>query len=69
MTCAARFDSAGQFRCAKCKIAWDRDDPMVCPQEIPLQVAQPVVATRAHDECPKRSAAFVSALAPDPWRK
>ena len=66
MTCQARSDSAGQMRCAKCKIAWDRDDRMVCPQEIPLQ---PVVATRAHDEDADRSNRFVSALAPDPWRR
>lgn len=60
--CSARSDSAGQIRCVKCNVVWDRDDVMVCPGEVPL-------ATRAHDECPKRSAAFVSALAPDPWRR
>lgn len=66
MTCHARSDSAGQMRCAKCNVTWDRDDVMVCPGEVPLQ---PVVATRAHDEDAARSAAFVSALAPDPFAK
>lgn len=63
--CQARSDSAGQMRCAKCNVVWDRDDVMVCPGEVPLA---PVVATRAHDEDAARSNRFVSALAPDPWR-
>lgn len=57
--CQARSDVTGQMRCARCQIAWDRDDPMVCPQEVPLQ------ATRAHDEDVERSNRFVSGLAPD----
>lgn len=65
-TCQARSDSAGQIRCAKCNVSWDRDDVMVCPGEVPLA---PVVATRAHDEDAARSNRFVSALAPDPWAK
>lgn len=78
-TCHARSDSAGQMRCAKCKAVWDRDDVMVCPGEVPLAPTyigidygnKPavVVATRAHDEDAARSNRFVSALAPDPWRK
>lgn len=62
MTCQARSDASGSFRCARCQIAWDRDDPMVCPQDVPLQ---PVVATRAHDEDVERANRFVSGLAPD----
>lgn len=65
-TCQARSDSAGQIRCAKCNVVWDRDEVMVCLGEAPLA---PVVATRAHDEDAARSNRFVSALAPDPWRK
>lgn len=60
--CQARSDSAGQMRCASCRMVWDRDDVMVCPGEVPLA---PVVATRAHDEDAARSNRFVSALAPD----
>lgn len=74
-TCQARSDSAGQMRCAKCNVTWDRDDAMVCPGEVPLQYvgidagSKPgvVVATRAHDEDAARSNRFVSALAPDPF--
>lgn len=65
-TCQARSDSAGQMRCASCRMVWDRDDVMVCPGEVPLA---PVVATRAHDEDAGRSNRFVSALAPDPFKK
>lgn len=60
-TCQARSSADGQIRCAKCRVAWDRDDSMVCPAEVPPLVP----ATRAHDEDPKRSNRYVSALAPD----
>lgn len=63
--CQARSDSAGQMRCAKCQVTWDRDDVMVCPQETTLA---PVVATRDAGESlanTKRVSRFVSALAPD----
>lgn len=54
--CQARPTQDG-YRCAKCRICWDRDDeaPM-CPRQ---------VATRAHDEDLERSNKYVSALAPD----
>ncbi len=61
--CQARSDSAGQMRCAKCNVVWDRDDVMVCPGEVPLA---PVVATRDAGES-LTNCKFVSALAPDPF--
>lgn len=63
--CSARSDSAGQIRCAKCNVSWDRDDVMVCPGEVPLA---PVVATRSAMENLDNATGYVSALAPDPWR-
>ena len=61
-TCQARSDSAGQMRCAKCNVTWDRDDVMVCPGEVPLA---PVVATRSAMEHLDNARGYVSALAPD----
>lgn len=62
MTCQARSDSAGQMRCAKCNVVWDRDEVMVCPGEAPLA---PVVATRDAGEHLDNARGYVSALAPD----
>lgn len=63
-TCQARSDSAGQMRCVKCNVVWDRDDVMICPGEVPLA---PVVATRDAGEHLDNARGYVSALAPDPF--
>lgn len=54
MTCRHRTDSQGHY-CADCQARWDRDDQAPpCPKETPL-VPEP--------------APFVSALAPDAFRR
>jgi hypothetical protein len=55
--CQARKGSDGQFRCALCRIVTDADDAMECPREVD---ALPLVPVRE---------AFVSALAPELWRR
>ena len=65
MTCQSRRLGVDQMHCAKCHLVWDFNDPdpPACPS---LQI---VVATRAHDEDVERSNRYVSALAPDIWRR
>lgn len=58
MTCQARTQSDGTIRCIPCRRLWDADDTRECA----VEVESPRTA-------PDKPEPFVSALAPDYFRK
>lgn len=79
--CAA-IQYSDEMHCPVCRLRWDTNDtdPPMCGRAAPSIApfmfgvdpgCKPgfSVATRAHDEDPKRSDRYVSALAPDPFNK
>lgn len=59
MTCQARTQSDGTIRCIPCRRLWDADDMTGCVLDVP----------ESPPTAPDKPEPFVSALAPDYFRK